>query len=307
MISSKMDNATVANKKIKGRKKIGLALGGGASKGLAHVGVIKALEKHNIPIDYIAGTSMGSLVGGWYALNKNVESIYPLLDEVRQNSDSLMNEFVRKPGSMSKKSSFNIFKKYIDGRTFEDCKIPFAAVACDLKTGHEVVMDSGDIYSAMEASAAIPIVFPTVVRDGKQLIDGGVVNPVPANVVRQMGADVVIAVDVSSHWFDIQTFSAEGLKWRNIHHVFEAMFSVMSHQIAMDIEKNYADIVIRPPVLHYRWFDFKTPAEIVHYGETETLNNIDQILKLAGKRARKKGVSENFWDFLFGVDNNNEE
>ena len=306
MYLSSMDKFSVANKKTRGRKKVGLALGGGASKGLAHIGVIKALEKNGIPIDYIAGTSMGSLVGGWYALNKNVESIYPVLDEVKRNSESLMNELVRKPGSMSKKSSFGVFKKHIDGKNFEDCKIPFAAVACDLKNGEEVVMDSGDLYSALEASAAIPIVFPTVIRNGKQLIDGGVVNPVPANVVRRMGADIVIAVDVSSHWFDIQTFSAEGLKWRNIHHIFEAMFSVMSHQIAMDIEKNYADIVIRPPVLHYRWFDFKTPAEIIHYGESETLNNIDSILKLVGKRGKKKTMSENFWDFFLGVNNNEE-
>lgn len=282
------------------RKKIGLALGGGASKGLAHIGVIKLLKQHGVPIDFIAGTSAGALIGGWYALHGEIESFYPVLEEVREKGDSVMSELVKKTGLARKESSIHILRKYVDGKKIEDCVIPFAAVATDMKTGGEVVISEGDMVSALEASAAIPIVFPSVERDGRELIDGGFVNPVPANVVRKMGADIVIAVDVSTHWFDISSFSAQGLKWSNIYSIFDAMLSVMAHQIAAEVLKS-ADVVIRPPVLHYRWFDFKRPTEIIRAGASEAEKKIDEILATIGLPPRKKDVLEEFWDFVFGI------
>lgn len=282
------------------RKKIGLALGGGASKGLAHIGVIKVLEKYGIPIDFIAGTSAGALVGGWYALHGEIDSFYPVLEEVKEKGDSILSELVKHSGLSKKESALHILRKYIDGKRIENCAIPFAAVATDLKTGAAVTISEGDMISALEASAAIPIVFPSVSREGRDLIDGGFVNPVPADIVRKMGADIVIAVDVSTHWFDISAFSAQGLRWSNIHAIFDAMLSVMAHQIAAEILKS-ADVVIRPPVLHYRWFDFRRPSEIIRAGANETSEKIDEILRVLDLPPRKKDLLEDFWEFVFGI------
>ncbi|MDD4931562.1 MAG: patatin-like phospholipase family protein [Candidatus Colwellbacteria bacterium] len=288
--------------KEKKRKKIGLALGGGASKGLAHIGVIRALEEYGIPIDFVSGTSMGALVGGWYAMNGNIESVEKVITDLKKKDNILLTEIVRKNGKplLKDRSILNIIDRQFGDFKIEDCKIPFAAVATDVKTGAEVIIKDGSIAKAIKASAAIPVVFDPVDIDGRLLVDGGLINPVPADVVRNMGADIVIAVDVSTHWFDMSAFPAGSLNWRNIYSVFNALLAVMGYQISKEILKK-ADVVIKPPVLGFDLFDFKSSPSIIRTGYKETRIAMDQICSLSGCNEPKRSNMERFWDFLLDL------
>lgn len=284
------------------RKKIGLALGGGASKGLAHIGVIRALTEFGIPIDYVAGTSMGALIGGWYALDGEIDSVKDVLSSMRRAEKTGWLSKVTKKGDIKSKSSLRIIDDHFTNRNFGECKIPFKAIAANMKDGSEVVLEEGDLAGAIKASAAIPLVFDPVKIGDQLLIDGGVVNPVPADIVRAMGADIVIAVDVSSHWFNQSDFSAHNLSWLNIYSIFDMMTSIMSHQIAHDIVEHNADIIIRPPVLGYSWFDISQAENIISAGYRETRKSIADISKLAKIDLPERPALDKFWDFIFGID-----
>lgn len=186
-------------KAIEEKRSIGLALGGGAARGCAHIGVIRALEENKIPISCIAGTSIGSLVGSVYASGglDELESLLVGMDMV-----GLMKFFdVAFPhsGLVNGKSVSRLLEKLIGGRSFEGMKIPFCAVATDIITGGEVSMSSGDVVEAVRASIAVPGVFTPVLSGEKVLVDGGLVNPVPVNAARDLGADYVLAVDLNRY------------------------------------------------------------------------------------------------------------
>ncbi len=212
------------------RPKIGLALSGGGARGSAHVGVIKALEELGVPIDYIAGTSMGAIIGGIYAAGYSADELEQVLADMNWSS-ALSDKLPRREQSMRKKdldSQFLIpyrvgFNKggiqlplgVIEGQhldqvfhrillpvqgitDFDQLSIPFRAVATDLVTGQEVVLSSGSLPDALRASMSVPGAFAPVQLNGKILVDGGMSNNLPVNVVREMGADIVIAVDIST-------------------------------------------------------------------------------------------------------------
>ena len=212
------------------RPKIGLALSGGGARGSAHIGVIKALEELNVPIDYIAGTSMGAIVGGIYAAGYNADELKQILEEMDW-TDAISDSLPRREHTMRKKALDSEFLipfrvglnkggiqlplgvvegQHLDQvfhrillpaqgiRDFDQLPIPFRAVATDLVTGGEVVLSSGSLADSLRASMSVPGVFAPVKIDGLILVDGGMVNNLPINVVRDMGADIVIAVDISS-------------------------------------------------------------------------------------------------------------
>ena len=178
-------------------KKIGLALGGGAARGWAHLGVIRALEEKGIKPDYVAGTSIGALVGGAYVAGK--------IDKLHHFSGSLdwkqlLNFFdpvFPRTALVDGKKVERFLRELVDDKKIEDLEIPFSAVASDLYDGGETVIDSGDAAEAIRASISIPGIFTPVKKGRSILTDGGLVNPVPINVVREMGADFVIAVDLN--------------------------------------------------------------------------------------------------------------
>ena len=213
-----------------GRPKIGLALSGGGARGSAHIGVIKALEELNVPIDYIAGTSMGAIIGGIYAAGYNADELEQILVEMNWSA-AISDSLPRREQTMRKKaldSEFLIpfrvgFNKggiqlplgVVEGQhldqvfhrillpaqgisDFDQLPIPFRAVATDLVTGREIVLSGGSLPDSLRASMSVPGVFAPVKIDGRMLVDGGMSNNLPVNVVRDMGADIVIAVDISS-------------------------------------------------------------------------------------------------------------
>lgn len=179
------------------RPKIALVLGGGGARGLAHIGVLKALEENKIPIDIIAGTSIGAFIGGLYASGISI-------DKIKAAALSVDRKFVMKmlaPGLPT--SGFvdgdrirGYLKTFFNESCIEQLLIRFAAVATDLKTGKEVVIKRGPIIEAIMASIAIPVLFKPVLYRNKYLCDGGLVNPLPINVAYKLGADIVIAINV---------------------------------------------------------------------------------------------------------------
>ncbi len=178
-------------------EKIGLALGGGSARGWAHIGVFRALAEADIQIDCVAGTSIGALVGAIYASGR-----IALLEEAVLKMDwgrivSFLDVVFPRSGLIDGKKIETFFRGHVQKTHFEDLRLPFAAVATDLRSGSAVVLKSGDLIEAVRASISIPGIFTPVVLDGRVLVDGGLVDPVPVTVARSLGADRVIAVDLS--------------------------------------------------------------------------------------------------------------
>lgn len=182
------------------RKKcrIGLALGGGAARGWAHVGVLQALEEAGLKVACVAGTSAGALVGAVYASGRlrEFEDLSEQMDWKKVLYFFSDISFAR-AGLVDGEKVCKMIRKYTSGRNIEDLPLPFQAVAADIMTGEEVVLDRGEIIDAVRASIAFPGIFTPVKIQNRLLVDGGIVNPVPVRVVREMGADFVIAVDLN--------------------------------------------------------------------------------------------------------------
>jgi NTE family protein len=178
--------------------KIGLALGSGAARGWAHIGVIQALEEMGIEIDVVSGCSIGSYVGATYASGKLIELAEWVESLTEWQVFALMGVGFQKGGLVNGLKVFKALQENFSYETFEELKKPFAAVATDLYSGREVNFISGSVVEAVKASCAIPGLFPPLLFNNRWLVDGGVVNPVPVNMCRLLGADIVIAVNLSA-------------------------------------------------------------------------------------------------------------
>jgi len=179
--------------------KFGLALGGGSARGLAHVGVIQTLKAYNIPIDIIAGTSIGSVVGSLYATGASIDQLEEAALSMKKSKTLFLIDLaLPHSGLISGKRIEEMLNDLALGdKTFDDLKIPFAAVAADVESGAEVVLNQGKVIDAVRASISIPGIFTPVKYQNYYLVDGGVVDPVPVDVVQKMGADIIIAVSLA--------------------------------------------------------------------------------------------------------------
>lgn len=281
----------------KTKKKVGLALGGGGAKGLAHIGVIKELERAGLEISFITGTSMGALVGAWYAATKDIATLEKLFLNVKKDDVYPTSHIARKrDGTIFKDSSIpdfleNHFQKF----NFEDCLIPFKAIATDVKTGEQVVLEKGNMAPAVRASTALPVIFSPVQIDGRLLMDGGFVNPVPADIAKEMGADFVIAVDVSSKWFNL---TEEHFNVLHIYSLIATAMSVIEYQIANRVLVGNADVILHPKVMTHHWLEFSSAKELIAHGELETHEKISEICTHAGHAIPEKSPFEQFMDFI---------
>ncbi len=181
--------------------KVGAAFGSGGARGWAHIGVINALAEAGIPIDYVAGTSMGSLVGAALAAGRVRELHKTALDlDWKQVMYYFLEFGFPRSGLIDGERIVATIRQQIAATTIDVLPVPYRAVAADLRTGEEVVIGSGDVIAAVRASISIPGMFTPVEREGRLLVDGGTVNPVPVSVVREMGADYTIAVNISARF-----------------------------------------------------------------------------------------------------------
>jgi NTE family protein len=176
-------------------RKLGLALGGGGARGLAHIGVLKVLEEEGLKADFVAGTSVGSLIGALYCCGYG----WPELAELARSTDwsDLVAFTVPRLGLVNARKLERLVERLTDRRSLEQLPIPFRAVAVDITRGEEVVLSSGPVSRAVRASASIPVIFEPARLGGRLLVDGGILDNVPTGVVRGMGAEVVVAVNLS--------------------------------------------------------------------------------------------------------------
>ena len=252
------------------RKKIGLALSGGAARGFAHLGVLKVFAEHNIPIDFIAGTSAGSFAGAAAACGLSPKEIIAFGRKIGWLN---MASFSFSPkGVLTNAPMGNFIKQNFPFRRLEDLPIPFAAVACDLETGEEIILrDNGDLVFAVRASCALPGVFlPLEDENGRKLIDGGVVAPVPTRAVKKLGAEIIIAVDV---------ISSGATYWGSPSTLLGVFFqsAMMLLRTAAKHQHYRADVVIIPQIAHLRPDEIGKMDEFIKAGEKAAMEKIDEI------------------------------
>jgi len=180
------------------KPKIGLTLGSGGARGIAHIGVLKVLEKNNIPIDYIAGASSGAFVGAYYALNKGISGFEKIcLGLTKKKVLSFIDPINPKKALIAGNKLKQEIRRILENKNFNDLKIPLTVVATNLENGQEVHLKKGNLTDAVRASIGIPGIFYPARLDDKWLVDGGLINATPVDVARDMGADLVIAVDLT--------------------------------------------------------------------------------------------------------------
>ncbi len=264
-------------RKQKRRRKIGLALGSGGAKGLAHIGVIKIFEENNIPIHCIVGSSIGALIGGLYAATGDLRKIEALA--ARNNWRQLLKlvwDPAIKGGLISGKKIETFIRQQIGEMKFSALKIPFAAVATNFGTGEPVVIKNGDVAFALRSSLSVPIVFHPVEQEGQILVDGGLSEPVPISAARDLGAEVVVAVNLDTFPFN---------KKRKIK-LFEAAvgsLNILRYHLAQEKIKA-AEIVIEPKVFAsplVGWRQFLESNKFITEGEKATRAVLPKLKKLA--------------------------
>lgn len=254
-------------------KRVGLALSGGGARGFAHIGVLKGLVENDVPIDLVAGTSAGSFVGGAFASGMSVDEIIEIGKKISWFGVA---GFSYSPkGFLSSAAMGTFIEKNFPVTKFEDLKIPFAACTCDLETGEEVVLkETGSLATAIRASCAIPAVFvPVLSEDGRQLVDGGVVSPIPTRAVQKMGCDVLIAVDLmtcgSAYWGSPTTL---------IGTFFQA--AMMLLRTASKNQHYRADVVIEPAISHIRPDEIGKRDELIELGYQAVIEKLPQIMRV---------------------------
>ncbi|MDQ3668223.1 MAG: patatin-like phospholipase family protein [Acidobacteriota bacterium] len=265
------------------RPRIGLALSGGAARGLAHIGVLRALAEHNIPIDYLAGTSAGALVAGTLASGMALSEIESIGRNLRWRDVGRMT--MSRMGVQSNERLEKYLRERLPVTRFEDLPIPFAAVATDLQSGKGVIMQGeGDVPFAIRASCAIPGWYlPVTDQRGRQLVDGGLVANIPSDVARSMGASIVIAVDVNAEG---AAFLGPSLSIISV--VLQSMMLVQRNASLYQLAA--ADVVIKPRVGHIRWDEMRRAEELIaagYEGGVESIPEIEMAIAVATKAAPK--------------------
>jgi NTE family protein len=251
------------------RKKVGLALGGGAVRGLAHVGVLSELVAADIPIDYIAGTSAGSIIGSLFCSGIGLERMSALAEET--NWWRIARLALSPRGFLNFNKLSGWLQKHIGDIDFSDLQVPFTAVAADIATGEEVDLSAGRLAPAVQASCSIPGIITPVEIDGRLLVDGSIVNTVPVNVVRRMGADYVIGVDILTH----------KVRWRLGPLGYGiAAIEILAEKAGMGAQQ--ADCLITPDMAGKSYVRFSKRKELVQLGAWAARQRIDHIRRALG-------------------------
>ena len=246
------------NRKLK--FKLGLALSGGGTRGFAHIGVLKAFEEERIRFDCVTGTSIGSLIGALYCANVSIDQMIDVAKRV--NRHEIISRFWINSDSAN---IANVANRLLLDKTFDQLSTPFSAVAVDIVDGQEVVLSSGNVAQAVSASCAVPALFKPVEIDGMVLVDGGLLNNMPADVCRTMGAEIVIGVDLNHR-------RGEGTTSRKLTNTLVACWNIVSKSTMYKGLHN-SDVVIEP--------------ELTEFDRT-SLKNIDEMVAEGYRAAREK-------------------
>jgi NTE family protein len=249
------------------RPKIGVALGGGFARGLAHIGVLKVLEQENIPIDLIAGTSIGSVVGAGYASGMTIADLEYAAAQVRFKDFSRWT--VSRFGLFSNDKMAAFLRTFIRCQTFEELRIPLSVTATNIVTGDPAIFSTGELIDPVRASCAYPGMFLPVRIDGQWLVDGFLAHSVPATPLRQMGADKVLAIHLRSQW----------VKPKGPRHALDVIGQCFS--IAQDRTshswRSQSDLVLEPEIGEFGYDDFASSTALFRAGEEAARAALPQI------------------------------
>jgi NTE family protein len=300
--------------------KIGLALGGGGARGLAHIGVLEAFKKNNIEIDLISGTSMGAIIGAAYCLEKDIDWVRERTLRLVKRKQILNLEKLSAPTANEEKRILieglvtfvkelylwnmraikkwlvdishieSVINELVQEKGFEELILPFFAVACDLNTGREIILSEGKLKHALLASSAIPGVFSPIPKGEYLLVDGGIVSLVPINACRAKGADFVIAVDV-----------AEEITPRQFTNGMEIIFQsdLITQGELNRVKLKEADFIIKPDVKKISWAQFSASQNCVKKGEEAAQIAIPKIKSLIEEKQKHKEIKKSFIKRLF--------
>lgn len=258
------------NLRMSERRKIGLALSGGGARGFAHVGVLKVLVEKGVPIDMIAGTSAGSIIGGAFASGMSIDEMLEMAKKVGWLN--MMRPSFSFRGLLSSAPMGTFLRQHLPVTRFEDLPIPFAAVSFDLNAREKIVFEkTGDLIHAIRSSCALPGVFaPLRDENAGTLVDGGAVSPMPVQTVREMGADIVIAVDLLSCGATFRSSSRTGAGI-----LIESALALL--RTVSVSENSTADLVIEPAISHLRPDQIGKRDEFLALGEKAAREKIDEI------------------------------
>lgn len=267
------------------RKKVGVALSGGEAKGLAHIGVLRILEENNIPIDFISGTSMGAVVGALYSANPNAKELEKKVKAVKWKK--LVDFSFPKCGFIKGDK----IEKYLEEnlkpcKSFKDLRIPLFVTAVDIENNKEIIFNRGNIVRAVRASISIPEIFVPVVTKKGTLIDGGLLDPLPIQILKESGADIIIAVNVNSiikveHKKGKSFIFKNTRKTPNILSTFLKTSSLIVNEMTRNIlEKQPGSILITPSMKGIKSSDFSKSSIIIKRGKQATKKFIPEIEKL---------------------------
>ena len=264
---------------VKRKPRIGIALGGGAVRGAAHIGVLRVLEREGIRPDFVAGTSIGAIVGGAYAAGRSTDDLERLFSELDWFS-LVRPTFKLKRSLLGTQKLGKLLRDRLGLTTFDALRIPFAAVTCDLHSGECVALTEGDVVPAIQASGALPGIFPPEEIDGRMLADGGIVENLPARVAREMGADLIIAVDLLP--------AGHGSKRP------DSLFEIWHRSVYLMVRANHPECgqachTITPRIAEFSFTDFEEVRGLVRRGEEAAAESVAAIRRdvesIAGRSA----------------------
>ena len=281
-------------------KKVGLALGGGGARGLAHIGALEVFEKESIPIDILVGTSIGALVGAAYASGINPKDLKKTVSEYLNSSEfqssalkAIEQTYIRekititqkiqgyfkdrlfliqaffRPGIFPYSEMQKLIDYFLPDIDIKETKIPFRSVATDLVSGQQITFSEGSLRQAVLASCSVPGAIEPLKEGEKLLSDGGIICLVPASVARREGADMVIAVSVDRDIYSEEDFNTAVS-------VYQRANEIMSHKLEI-YELQEADIVITPTVGNLHWSEFSQADSLIYEGEKATIEKLDLI------------------------------
>lgn len=249
--------------------KVALALGSGGLRGLAHIGVLKALTRYGIHVDYVAGCSIGALIGSLYCAGLEPDTIHKIAVTLKRRH--WLDFVIPKQGLIAGDRALEMLRLLTRGKAFADLDIPFAAVATDLCQGNEIVFREGDVASAVRASISVPGIFQPFKMKELTLIDGAVVNPTPVDIARLMGGDIVLGVDLV-HAGSVCNFD-------NIFDVILQSIDIVERQLVKQRQTD-CDVLIQPEVAQFSPSSFDKIDECIEAGEKATEAVIPQIKAL---------------------------
>ena len=248
---------------------IGIALGGGFARGMAHIGVLKVLEQEGIPVHLVAGTSVGALIGASYCSGVSIEELEQVARSVRFTTFARWT--VSRYGFASNDRMVSFLTRTLKVKTFEEMRIPLGVTATDFNSGEGVVFHSGSIIDPVRASCAYPGMFLPVNIRGRWLVDGMLSHPVPTRPVREMGADRVLGVHLKGQW------SKNGAP-RHLFDVIGQSFAIAQDMMS-HLWRGAADLVVEPDVAGFAYDDFKRAAELIHSGEVAMRQAMPEVRK----------------------------